>query len=306
MRWLDMPVRLLIALLIAGGSQVIRAAEAPKYSAEIGVGGEYDSNVTVDEVDITSSQSDYALTLDGELRASQQFTDRTGGSLTYDFSQTNYQEFSLVNRQTHLLGADLDHKIKGVRAGLSLYYIHSRLDSDPFLTLYRTSPSLSGFINKKLFARAAYVYADKRIDQSSDRDAITDSLELDIYYFQRGLRSYFNIGYKYKDEDSRAARLDYSSDNVKVRYVRRFDWFDRTHKFEISWRYEYRDYSAIEPAIGEEREDKRNRWRFTYEVPLGPRSALQLYGGYGEYDSNFQAADYYQTVMGSRFIYRWD
>ena len=104
MRWPDMPVRPIAALLLCSSCALARAAEAPEYSAEVSIGGEYDSNVTVDEVDISSSQSDYALTTDAELRASQQFNDTTGGSLTYDFSQTNYQEFTIVDRQTHLLG----------------------------------------------------------------------------------------------------------------------------------------------------------------------------------------------------------
>ena len=303
MRWPDIPVRPIAALLLCSGTAL---AEPTEYSAEVSIGGEYDSNVTVDEVDVSSNLSDYALTMDAELKATQQFSDKTGGSLTYDFSQTMYQEFSIVDRQTHLLGLDLDHKFGGVRAGLSGYYIHSRLDNDPFLTLYRASPSLSGFLNKKLFARVAYVYADKLIESNSQRDAITHSGEGDLYYFQRGLRSYFNFGYKYKDEDARAARLDYKSQNFKLRYVLRWEWLERTNKLELSWRYEDRDYTSITPSISAKRKDERHRWQFTYEIPLGKRSALQAYGGYGDYESNFPSADYDQTVLGSRFIYRWE
>ena len=86
----------------------------------------------------------------------------------------------------------------------------------------------------------------------------------------------------------------------------RWDWLERNNKLELSWRYEDRNYSSITPSIGEKRKDERHRWQFTYEIPLGAQSSLQVYGGYGDYESNFPSADYDQNVLGSRFIYRWE
>ncbi len=293
------------AISTASGAERGEAYQ-PHYSVELGVGLEYDSNVSIDEVDVTSSESDYALTMDAEFRARQQFTDKTEGSLTYDLSQSLYQEFSLVDRQTHLIGGDVDTRLNGVRANLSVYYIHSRLDNDPFLTLYRTSPALSGFINKKWFARGAYVYSDKRIEDSPERNAITHSGELDLYYFNRGLRSYFNLGYKHRNEDARLARLDYISHTVKLRYVHRMDLFQRLVKMEFSWRYEDRNYRSITPTIGEQREDDRSRWGVNVEFPVAEKTTFQFYYGYGDYESNYPTSDYVQNVVGTRFNYLWD
>ena len=94
--------------------------------------------------------------------------------------------------QTHILGADVARKGDVTDTGLSLYYINSRLDGKDFLDFYRVSPSISGFVARNWFARGAYVYADKSIIENPDRDADTHSLELDMYVFRRGLRSYFN------------------------------------------------------------------------------------------------------------------
>ena len=33
---------------------------------------------------------------------------------------------------------------------------------------------------------------------------------------------------------------------------------------------------------------------------------MEVYGGYGDYESNFPSADYDQNVLGTRFIYRWE
>ena len=43
--------------------------EDTSFNAELSVGGEYDSNVTIDEVDLNSSQSDYALTMNAKLES---------------------------------------------------------------------------------------------------------------------------------------------------------------------------------------------------------------------------------------------
>jgi hypothetical protein len=273
--------------------------------ADIAVGGEYDSNVSVEEVDAAISESDYAFTFDVGVGMRQQFTDRLELGLSYDFSLSKYHEFSQVDRATHLLGADFALDFDKVDSNLSVFYVHSRLDGEEFLELYRVSPALAGFLSKKWYARGAYVYSDKSITQRPQRDAETHAGEGDLYFFRRGLRSYFNFGYKYKDEDAVAARLDYTSHSVKLRYIHRLEVFSRTTKLELAWRYEDRDYSSVTPSIGEERWDKRNRWRADYEIPVWRAGAVQLYCSYADYDSNYEPVDYTQTIAGARFVYRW-
>jgi len=276
-----------------------------QYSAEVGIGAEYDSNVSVEEVDRASNQGDYALTMDASLEAQKELSTRVGVAATYDFSQSLYEEFSRVDRQTHILGTDLALDFDAVDTGISLYYIHSRLDNEKFLELYRVSPSVSGFLARKWFARGAYVYSDKSIENRPGRDANTNSGEVDLYYFHRGLRSYFNLGYRYKDEDADADRLDYTSNSLKLRYIRRFELFSRMAKLELAWRYEDRDYSSVTASIGEDRSDERNRWRADFEIPMIGQSSVQLYYSYADYESNYPQAEYTQNLFGTRFLYRW-
>lgn len=282
---------------------------ATAYSAEFGIGGEYDTNVTIDELDTSIRQGDYALTLDAKVGLRKYFTQDTDLRLGYDFSQDMFQEFSRLNRQSHILGASLGVKMQPVDTGLSLFYVNSLLDGRGFLELYRVSPSLSGFINRKLFSRAAYVFADKRIKDRAERDAQTHSGELDLYYFARGLRSYFNFGYRFKTEDANLERLDYQAHAAKLRYIRRIDFNAKVLKLELAYRYEERNYSGITPgfdgANGYERRDERHRWRVDLEYPLTSQAALQIYAGYSDYKSNFPISDYEQGVAGTRFLYRW-
>ena len=299
------------AVFAAACAMPIAAAEPEEtlspaaYSAEVGLGFEYDSNVSVEEVDATTGEGDYALIMDLSLEAAKELSNKLEGAVSYDFSQTMYDEFSRVDRQTHILGSDMAYNTEALDGGLSLYYIQSRLDGDKFLELYRVSPAISGFLAKKWFARAAYVYSDKSITTNPDRDADTNAGELDLYYFRRGLRSYFNLGYRYKDEDAKADRLSYTSNSVKLRYIQRWELFSRLVKLELSWRYEDREYDGITPSIGEARDDQRHRWRADFEIPLIGRSAMQIYYGYADYESNYPQSDYTQYITGTRFLYTW-
>ena len=276
-----------------------------QWSAEVAVGVEYDSNVSVEEVDVSASQGDYALTLDAGFALKQALSGRTNAALTYDFSQSNYKEFSQVDRQTHMLGLDLNVSLEGVNPGVSMYYIDSRLDGSQFLQLSRVSPYVSGFLSKKWFARGAYVYSDKTIHESAGRDATTNSGEGDIYYFMRGLRSYFNFGYRYRNENAKADQYDYLSNAVKLRFIQRFEMFSRLTKLELAWRYEDRKYQSDTPSIGEKRHDQRNRLRVDFQIPVFERGAVQFFAGYADYDSNYPPAAYDQTLVGTRFLYSW-
>jgi len=275
------------------------------FSAEVAVGTEYDNNVAIDELDASSNQSDYALTLDAELSVDKPLTDSTELGLSYDFSQNLYREFDEVDRQTHILGANLEQDFSAADAGLTLFYIDSRLAGDSFLQLFRVSPSVSGFIGKKWFARGAYVYSSKTLEQNRNRNAQTNAGEADLYFFRRGLRSYFNLGYRYRVENAQAEQFDYQSNSVKLRYVHRIELRRRSIKLEFAWRYEDRDYDSLTPSIAMKRADQRQRIQVDAEIPVMENAAVQIYAGFGDYTSNYNPADYDQSIVGSRFIYRW-
>ena len=276
-----------------------------RWSAEAGIGVEYDTNVSVDEVDLSSGQSDYAWVADFELGVRHRFSPKTQGSLNYDISQSRYNEFSSVDRLTQILGADLSREIGSASAGFSTYYIDSRLDGEDFLQYVRVSPSISGFLSRRWFGRGAYVYSERDIDQRPMRDAQTNTGEVDLYYFHRGLRSYANIGYRYRTEDAGAPELDFDAHALKLRYIRRFDLWDRRAKAEIAMRYEVRDYRFEEPTIEEPRNDDRLRWKLDFELPVTQRVTWQLYYSYGDYVSNLPRADFTQTIIGSRLQFAW-
>jgi hypothetical protein len=284
-----------------GGS----GSDGRKWSVEVGVGAEYDTNVSVDEVDLSSGQSDHAWVADFNLGLRQRLGEKSRLGVNYDVSQSSYSEFSAVDRLTQILGADVTTELGAMSGGLSAYYIDSRLDGEGFLRYLRLSPSLSGFLSKRWFARGAYVYSARRIDDRQSRDADTQSAEADLYYFQRGLRSYFNIGYRFRSEDAIAPEFDFDAHSVKFRYIRRIEAMGQRWKSELALRYEVRDYLSEEPTIGEKRDDDRLQLKLDLEVPLSARFTWQLYYSYGDYESNLPRADFVQTIVGTRLQFKW-
>lgn len=276
-----------------------------EWSMEMGVGAEYDTNVTVDEVDLSSGQADHATIVDVGVGMRQALGERATFSLKYDLSQSNYDEFSQVDRLTQIIGADINAVVGDATAGFSAYYIDSQLDGEGFLEDLRLSPSVSGFLSRRWFARAAYVHSQRRIDQRKERNADTNTTEVDLYYFHRGLRSYANIGYRYRREDAIASELDFDAYALKLRYIRRLDVFGKRLKSELAVRYEVRDYLSAEPTIEEPRQDDRLRVKVDLELPINERLSWQVYYSYGDYESNLPRADFTQTIMGTKLQIRW-
>lgn len=299
---------LALASILVLGTDAAIAQEDPKgreWSIDLGAGIEYDTNVTVDEVDLSSGQSDYAWVADLGIGMKQSLGEKSNLSLTYDISQSSYHRFSRVDRLTQIAGADISTAIGKANASMSGYYIDSRLDGEGFLEYLRLSPSLSGFVSRRWFARGAYVFSQRRIDEREQRDADTHTGEVDLYYFHRGLRSYANVGYRYRSEDAVAPELDFRAHLLKLRVIRRLDAFERQVKAELALRYEIRDYRFDEPTIAEPREDDRLRLKLDLEFPLSDRLSWQFYYSYGDYESNLPRADFTQTIIGTRFEYSW-
>jgi Surface lipoprotein assembly modifier len=276
----------------------------PLLSGDISIGAEYDSNVSVEEVERSSDKSDWAVMFNVGAEVEQRLGDKTELALNYDYSRSDYSTFSEVDRQTHIVGSNIRWQLEKFDSELSGFYIHSRLDGQPFLDLYRVSPALSGFLAKKWFMRGAYVYQDKMLEDNPSRDSTSHAGEADVYFFQQGLRRYFNIGYRYKSENARTDSLDYYSHNIKLRYIQRIELFSRLCKLELSWRHEDRDYHYVDPTIEERRKDDRQRTRIDFEIPLSRKGVMQLYYGYADYDSNLERVDYDQDVGGISFVYR--
>jgi len=274
--------------------------------AELEAGGEFDSVVSLDELDLSADMGDQALLVDASVGVEQPLGSGVELDLRYTYSVLDYQDISEVDQNSHILSGDLKKKLGGADIGLSGFYVNADLDDESFLELARVSPYLSGFFTRGWFARAGYVFSDKSNDVNPGRDATASIGEIDIYHFPPGKPWFFNIGYKYRDEDASAARFDYAGHTFKARWVQRMTLWNRKARFELGFRRVDRDYSSVTPSIGEERFDQRDRTQAQLEITLTKRLDVEFYYTYSDWESNLDSVDFNQNVAGFRFRYRWE
>lgn len=273
---------------------------------ELEAGAEYDSVVSLDELDLSSEVGDSALLADLTIGYVRPVGESTEMDLRYSYSVLDYRDVSEVDQNSHILSADVTRDVGKADLGLTGYYVNSDLDNEAFLELARVSPYVAGFFREGWFARAAIVYSDKSNEINPGRDASAGVGEIDLYHFPRGKRWFVNVGYKYRDEDARAPRFDYQGNTFKARYVHRLALFEKETRFELSLRRLDRDYSSITPSIGKERFDQRDRIGLQLELTLTPRLEIEGYYTYSDWESNLDSVDFSQNELGFRFRYRWE
>lgn len=267
------------------------------FFADIEVGIRHDSSVAVDELDLTSRQSDEALRARLRLGYEAELGDDTEARISYGLSQTWYEDFTTFDLQTHTLAASVSHDLGPARVGLSYRYIHARLDRDGLLDIHRVAPSISGFVTRGVYARAEALYRDTDFAGRIDRDNEAIGGGVDLFFFMNGNKRYIAAGYDYTDVDAVDDQFDYAGHAFQLRFSQKFPIGSGEGRIRAGWRYQLRDYQAVTPAIGTEREDNRHRLRAELEIPVSDWLSVSTRYSYYDYGSNLPSADYRQHLV---------
>lgn len=298
--------RLAPAILALMPACVLGAAKQPAspFSLELSAGLEYDTNVSIPEIDAATAKGDYAALLDADLGYRRALGTDSKLQLGYSLSQSLHEEFSEFDIQNHMVSGDLSHDFGRWDAGVTGRWFEVRLDNEAYLAMGQFSPWASRFFGKSLFVRADWTVTEKDFEDIPARDALQHAVGADAYWFVKGARRFFVAGYHYRDEDAEAAEFDYRSHNLKLRLTQRLTLCDRELKARIGWLYEDRDYRGVTPLIGEKRKDERSRLQADVEMPLGKDAFAVLEYEYGDYVSDLDSADYGQHVVSLKLGYR--
>ena len=268
------------------------------FSTEISTGVEYDSNVSVIDIDTATFDDDFSFLFDFGLGVDLNLAENTELKAEYDFSQEIQFDFSAFDTQTHRLGADLSHDFGPVEAGFNYQYVYARLGGNGFFSLHRAAPYVAAYVaDNKAYIRASYIYSDKNFIGRIDRDAEVHAGSADLYYFLNGLSTYMIAGYRYKTEDANSPEFDYDSHTLKLRLIQRVALTERDSKLRIAWSYEDRDYDSVTPSINEVRNDQRHKFSASLEVPISKIFFTELEFRYDDFSSNLPAADFSQNVI---------
>jgi opacity protein-like surface antigen len=280
----------------AHAQEAAPSTSGPTFTFEGKGGAEYNSNVAVQELDANTGQSDWAATINARGEVSGSPVDKLTLRAGYEFSQSLHEEFDSFDITLHRGYGEASYDFSGVTAGVIANLAQANLAGDKYLTFTQVSPYLSRQFNDTLFLRVAYAASDKTFEGRSARDATSDAVSGDAYFFLNGTKQYIAVSGKALEEDANDSSLDYGAGSARVRYVQRFPAFDRDMTFRAGVEYEKRDYDAPTPSIGAPRSDKRAGVDLSLEAPITDNIFVEGSYRYGDYQSNLASADYNEQV----------
>ncbi len=288
-------IRHSVTVLLAVCALTARADDSKAdFDARIGAGYQYDSNVSLTELDTNTGEADNATLLELSLDAGVPLTDALSLKFGYGLTQTQYQDFSEFDTAIHRLQAEALYRVGGFDTGLALRHFDVRLDDDRFLEIRQVSPSIARLIGKQVYVRGAYTSAEKTYADRPERDASSDALDFDLYLLLDGMQRYLSVGYSVSSEDATSAELDYDGSRTRLAYGHRFDRLQLKARLQ----FDDRDYANVTEAIGEPRRDSKFRAGLTATFPLGDTFELVGDAQYADTASNLETANYDEMIYG--------
>lgn len=287
-------------LLIATGiaSEVALAQDSDEFtvSGSLEAGAEYNSNVSVSELESATGESDTAGKLDAGIDGNWQASDRLSVNAGYSYSGQRYQDFDAFDLDLHLLYGDVSYELDDFSLGSNYYYADANLGGDDFLALKQYSFYAGKLFSEQWFLRGALNFADKSFDDFAQRDADTEGLSLDAFWFFNQGRSSLVFGYAFDDEQARDPAFSYDADTVRLRYSHRFDVLGNDTEVRLGTRLQDRSYKAVTPGLGAPRDDRQHITDARLEMSLTELLAVAFQLERGDFRSNLDSADYTENI----------
>lgn len=295
-----------IVLFAALFSFQVAAEEALSFGAQVELGYGYDSNVSVDDVDLSTNIGDQFA--DIQLSANSRY--KTGNKLELSghltLSEKLYDSFNEFDGLLALVSLSADKEAGNFDFGFSAHHIDYKLDNDGFLRLTQLSPTVGWFYKEKSYVHLAYEKSDESYKQESDRDNSGQAIRASFYYFLNGLRKYFSIQAEFGEREADALVFDNEAWQIQISYLNQINLISRDSTLKFAYTHQERDYrKSINPIIGDYREDQRSRYEIELITPIKEPWSLTSKIIYNDYDSNLTSSDYTQQIYQITITYEF-
>ena len=275
----------------------LNAQEPLSLDAEIDLGYGYDSNVSVDDVDLSTNIGDQFADIRVSAEARYNSRNNLQFSANLTLSEKLYNRFSQFDGLLTLASLSADKEVGNFNLGLTARYVDYQLDNDGFLRLTQLSPVLGWFYRKKTYLHLAFERSDESYQQDSARDSNRNEIRLSLYYFLNGLRKYIAIQAEIAQKKADASIFDNDAWQIQFSYFSRLNLFSRDSTLKLGYLYQERDYdSSVNPIIGDFRKDQRHRYELELTMPIKDAWSVISKISYNDYGSNFASSDYTQHV----------
>lgn len=295
-------------LLISDASKYLHSKEKSGFSfgaeLEASVGNE--SNVVVEEIDLSTTRGDSFFVVKAKGDIEYAFSSQHSASAGISYTDKNYFEADGFSLQTTLSSAG--YKFKHADYTFSFDYRNASADlgGNDFLTLTHVSPAISFFLDKKNFLRLAYTNIDKELINNPTRDAKSDEIGVDYYYFLNGLSDYFISSVKLRQEDAGDPVFNFSSYQLRLAYKKRYSVSTYKLRLTIEGKYRERDFNdRLNPRINAFRADDRATFSLSNEAEIIDDLFWHVELSYVNNDSNLASASYSETSVASGISYQF-
>jgi Flp pilus assembly protein TadD len=271
---------------------------ARRWSVSISAGAFYDDNVTVSSIDQATGVGDAGLSLDlgAEYRLYQD--DASQLEVSYDFSQTVYEDLSSFNLQTHSLGAYAERTVRGVDLSLGYGYSYTLLGGDNFLGSHSLRPSIGYAFGDRIYATAGYRFSADNFIDDTDRDAVTHGVGAQAFYLFMGGRAYVSAGASFEDEHTVGREFEYRGETYDLGVKLPLAVLPLEPTLRARYQYYDRDYDNVTPAIGEARRDERHTVTVSLEAAINSWLSGRLEYEHIDARSNLASSDFKENIFG--------
>lgn len=281
-------------------------AASPEGSLRLEAGTEYDSNLSVVELDQYSTQSDWAALLNARLNGRWKASDKLDLKAGYYYLTKTYQDNQSFDLAIQQMFADASYNFDLFTLGASYHNANADLAERDFLQLQQTTFYASRLFNQRIFVRAAANYQDKDFPGNAERNARNTGVAGDVFiFFQQG-NTFLAAGFTSEEEDAAQNQFNYDAISLRASVNHKFPAWGKASKVQLGMRYHDRDYSADmiptdDNQAGSLRSDNHQVANIEWEIHLTPQLTATSKLERGNYESNFAAADYSETLASVTF-----
>lgn len=288
----------LLALAMTTGIAATNASVAatPSATFELEAGAEYDSNLSVIDLDKNTSAGDWAAITNARLHSQWLALDKVKLKGGISYASKTYQDYSAFDLVIKNAFFDTGYNLKPMTLGFSYHYADAELDTKDFLTLQQRSLYVSHLVKQPLFLRTALNDQDKEFPVSRQRNANNRNITGDMFLFFNQGKTLLTAGLTVEKETAAAQEFNYDGTGFRSSFSHQFSLLDKKSQLQLTWRYDQRNYSAVTPAIEAKRSDERSISALKWQLEANSWLSLVAKVEHGNYDSNLAAADYSETT----------
>lgn len=282
-----------LACVLACYPPTVYGADDSALELELEVGAEYDENITIDAIDSNARQGDSLLRLSGAIGTDIFNKDDTSLSARYSFFQSLHQDLTDFDLQLHGFSARANTKAGKMNLGASYRYDLIRLAGKDFMDVHTISTDIGILVATKTYLTAGYDYRTQSFDDPtrSERNADRHSFDAKLF-FLLGNGKNITTGYKVSRQTAGVENLSYWGHTADASLKLPIKLIADDTIFRLRYQYRHKDYSGVDPDIGEKRADRRHTFRALFEIPFAEKFAANLEYKYVISNSNLPSVDY--------------